>query len=522
MYKHLESFTWSGKVERLGFDEVFMDVSDLISFNKSLLNPNDLEHSFFQLKADDPTVGFSFDATKIAGHSFPDFGLDPLLSSLVACTDANELLARLILGSHLAQYLRWNLEEHRGYTSTVGVSTNKLLSKLVGNLNKPKGQTTLIPPYTPDGENESNITTFLDDHDIGKIPGIGFKSAQLIRNHILSRPADFEMGLIYGGTKEDVRVRDVRRYPAMGPKLLEQVVGGPGIEKGIGGKIWGLIIGHDPTEVQQMKRVPTQISIEDSYIRLVGMSEVLKELTILASSLLKRMHTDLLEDDDDPDALGTKRWIARPKTLRLSTRPRPPLNPDGTRTRTFNRISKSGQVPGFVFSLKDNVELIVSKLVQQSLVPLFRQLHPQPSGWNLSLVNVCVTNMVETATDDGKGSGRDIGRMFRRQDEVLKEWRVEDRDIPPDPVPLQAESKDGDEESHDGKPHTPSAGFEKDAIMEGSEDVMYLTQGTIIEDNGQWDDDGENEDNWERCRDCGAIMPAFAIAAHERFHDIDE
>jgi DNA polymerase iota len=28
LYKFLEFFTWSGKVERLGFDEVFMDVSD--------------------------------------------------------------------------------------------------------------------------------------------------------------------------------------------------------------------------------------------------------------------------------------------------------------------------------------------------------------------------------------------------------------------------------------------------------------------------------------------------------------
>lgn len=519
--KYLESFTWSGKVERLGFDEVFMDVTDLIDFNMSLLNPNDMQHSFFQLKADDPTVGFPLDATQIAGHTFPSLGINPHVSTTLVNVEDEELIRRLVLGSHLAQHLRWSLEEHRGYTSTVGIATNKLLSKLVGNLNKPRGQTTLVPPYAEDVVHESNITAFLDSHDIGGIPGIGFKSAQLIRNHVLSRPADFEMGLIYGGTRENVQVWDVRIFAGMGAKLLEEVVGGPGVEKGIGGKIWGLINGIDPTEVQQMKRVPHQISIEDSYIRLVTIPEVLKELTILATSLLKRMHIDLLEDDDDPDATGSKKWIARPRTLRLSTRPRPPLNPDGTRTRTFNRISKSGPLPAFVFNLKDSTELIVSKLVQQALVPMFRQLHHQPSGWNLSLVNVCVTNMIETATEDGKGNGRDIGRMFKRQDEVLKEWKVEDRDVPPDPLP----TNQVEEEEHslrDIRSQQPSAGSEIDAMIEGSEDVISPTQGTNLDNSGQRDDDEDEEEDWERCRECGATMPGFAMAAHARFHDTAE
>ena len=495
-----------------------MDMTDLIDFNRSLLNPNDLENSFFQLKADDPTIGFVFDATRIAGHVFPDAGIHPAISILAVAEDDEELMRRLTLGSHLAQHLRWSLEENCGYTSTVGVGTNKLLSKLVGNLNKPKGQTTIVPPYVQGPARESSITKFLDSHDIGKIPGIGFKSAQLIRNYVLSRPADFEMGLIYGGTKENVQVRDVRTFAGMSAELLEEVVGGPGVEKGIGGKIWGLINGSDSTEVQQMKKVPNQISIEDSYIKLITMTEVLKELNILATSLLKRMHTDLLEDDDDPDCAGTKRWIARPRTLRLSTRPRPPLNFDGTRTRTFNRISKSGPLPGFVFGLKDNPELIVSKLVQQALVPMFRQLHPQPSGWNLSLVNVCVTNMIESATEDGKGNGRDIGRMFKRQDEVLKEWKVEDRDVPPDPVMTEEASRQ-ENNGYNEQSQKPSAGSEVDEMMEGSEDVIPYTQGTVVEESGGWNDDEEDEENWERCRDCGAMMPAFAMAAHERFHD---
>jgi DNA polymerase iota len=517
LYKFLEAFTWSGKVERLGFDEVFMDVTDIVDFNQSLLNPNDLRNSYFQLQKNDPTVGFAFDSTKIAGHGFANIPQTqpPMPDTNIPTGDHESLMTRLILGSHLAQHLRWNLEEQKGYTSTVGISTNKLLSKLVGNLNKPKGQTTLLPPYVvPDGsEVESNVTAFIDGHDIGKIPGIGFKMSQKIRNNVLSRPAEFEMGLVYGGTKESVTVRDVRLFPGMGPELLEKVLGGPGAERGIGGKAWRLINGIDDTEVQQAKKMPTQISIEDSYIRLDTMTQVLKELRILATSLIKRMQVDLLEDEQDGD-YTTKRWIAYPKTIRLSTRPRPPLNSDGTKTRSFNRISRSGPLPSFVFNLKDGVDAIVEKLVQETLFPMFRKLHPYPSGWNLSLVNVGVTNMIETASEDGKGGGRDIGRMFKRQEEVLKEWKVEDRDVPPEPISKAAI------ESRDIISTDPSAGNEvSDSIMTGSEDMVPTQNST--NGSAEWDDEEDEDDSRNICHACGATMPAFAMAAHERFHSLE-
>ncbi|KAK0108482.1 hypothetical protein ONS95_003285 [Cadophora gregata] len=512
LYKFLEAFTWCGRVERLGFDEVFMDVSDICDFNQSLLNHNDLAHSFFQLKKDDPTSGFAFDATKIAGHGYPATSED--LHDPAYDTNDN-LMVRLILGSHLAQHLRWQMEDQKGYTSTVGISTNKLLSKLVGNLNKPKGQTTLLPPYTipvdaEDGSSESNVTKFIDDFDIGKIPGIGFKMAQQVRNHFLSRPADFDKGLIYGETKESVTVRDVRLHAGMGPEMLEKILGGPGAQRGIAGKVWGLINGVDETEVQKAKSVPTQISIEDSYIRLDTLPEVSKELRTLATSLVKRMHTDLLEDGGDAETTA-RRWIAHPKTIRLSTRPRPPMNSDGTRTRTFNRISRSGPLPTSVFSLKDGVDAVVEKLVQETLIPMFRKLHPYPSGWNLSLVNIGVTNMIEAASETGKGGGRDISRMFERQEEVLKEWKVEDKDVPPDPIATKKL------ESADERQTDPSAGKEVWPVVAGSEDTILPTQNTI-DDMGVWEEDEEDDDNREQCHTCGAIMPSFAMAAHERFH----
>lgn len=162
-----------------------MDVTDLVDYNSALLNYNDLTISFFHLDYNDPTVGFPFDASSVCGHTFPAAFRMPASKHISTdnsvAHDPVDLLLRLRLGSHLAQHLRKQLEENQGYTCTVGIGTNKLNSKLVGNVNKPNGQTTLVPPYNPDLiGGRSNVIDFIDSHDIGKIPGIGKYSWSLL------------------------------------------------------------------------------------------------------------------------------------------------------------------------------------------------------------------------------------------------------------------------------------------------------------------------------------------------------
>ena len=192
-YNFLKGYSWSNKVERLGFDEVslstmtksgvvyitaeseqvFMDVTDLVDYNSALLNHNDLTTSFFHLDHNDPIVGFPFDASSVCGHTFPETSKF-VSTNCSFSNDSVDLLLRLRLGSHLARHLRQQLEEQQGYTCTVGIGTNKLNSKLVGNLNKPNGQTSLVPPYNPEPrDGRSNVIDFIGGHDIGKIPGIG-------------------------------------------------------------------------------------------------------------------------------------------------------------------------------------------------------------------------------------------------------------------------------------------------------------------------------------------------------------
>ena len=232
----------------------------MIDFNMNFLNRSTLASSFFCLDPSDPTVGFYYDATSVFGHTWPKGHSTASYGSL-DWQDSEDLVLRLRLGSHLAQHLRLRLEEHKGYTSTVGISTNKLLSKLVGNVNKPKGQTTLMPPYSVSAGVASHVHEFIDNMDIGKIPGIGFKIAQKVRQHVLGRPAAFDAGLVYGGTKESVTAGDVRLFDGMGSKLLEKFLHGPGMPRDLPSKVWGLVNGVDDVEVAKGREVPQQISI---------------------------------------------------------------------------------------------------------------------------------------------------------------------------------------------------------------------------------------------------------------------
>jgi DNA polymerase iota len=487
-----------------------MDITDIVDYNMETLNHQDLGHSFMQISRTDPTQGFEYDANTVAGHTYPEkYDIHEDFDTV-----EGEIALRLRLGGHFAFYLRHELERRKGYTSTVGIATSRLISKLVGSLHKPKGQTTMMPPLTCIGDRESNVMAFVDDHEIGKIPGLGFKLALQLRDAVLRRASEFDKGLVYGVTIDKVTVRDVRTQSDVNPESLEKLLGGPGSPHGIGLKVWQLLHGIDDTEVEYARAVPRQISIEDSYIRLDTFPEVLKELKTLANSLIDRMRMDLLVDtnsthdatvelasDGDREVAQKPphmrgKWLAHPKTIRLSTRPRQPLKADGTRVRSFKRISHSTSLPMFVFNTHERVEVLAEKLIKEVLITMFRKLHPGNGGWNLSLVNLAVTNMVETAGEGKHAVGRDIGNMFRRQEDVLKDFRVTESGAP-DAVPYSA-----DQQALDAKAEATNF-----VLDEEYEDA--------------WDEADTENDSDQACGSCGMRMPSFAMVAHLRFHSTD-
>lgn len=518
----LRSFTWSEKCERLGFDEAWLDCTDMIDYSFSHLNQNDLQNSYFHLNKNDPLVGFVFDASILPGyfHGSSSNTVDSgALQNEIDC-----LSLRLRLGAHLAQYLRHRLEE-KGFTATVGISVNKVLSKMIGSSHKPNAQTTLMPNYNASSLGEmTSVNSFLDAHDIGRIPGIGFKLTQKLKSFALARQST-ETITTYSGDPQlqGVTVGDLRKHTNASPQLFQKLLGGPGWPKDIGFRVYQLLNGVDGSEVGAFKKVPTQISIEDSYIRLDSMSELRNELMKLSTSLLKRVRIDLMEgvaaddlespniqdtqallstDSKPGEKLGNIEWLAVPRTLRLSTRSRPPRKPDGSRVRTFNRISRSTPSPSFIL-LQGPIEDIVARLVNESLIPMFEKLHPKGSKWDLSLLNVAVSNINVVGGDDETAEGRNIFRMLQGQNSSRKNARG-----------YRVSDETGDSTVVE------NANVLKATVAEGSEDCILGTQETQSS-FGDLLEGGESRAEFEdvrACDYCEASMPSFAMEAHLRFH----
>lgn len=428
---------------------------------------------------------------------------------------------RLHVGSHLAQYLRSQLENEKGFTSTVGISTSKLLSKLVGNRHKPRAQTTLMPPYASSDDELDNVTAFVGSHEIGKIPGVGFKLSQKIKDYFLHGTADATGKPESGSSKEAVTVKEVRTHPSMNPELLDKILAGPGAPHGIGFKVWSLFHGIDDSAVAQASGIPKQISIEDSYVRLDSFDDALTELKSLSKSLIERIRIDLLEIDESK-AQGSRRWLALPKTIRLSTRPRVAQNHGGSRSRVLSRISRSGALPNFVFDLSESCEALAERLVGEAVLPLFRRLHPEKSGWDLSLINIAVANMIDTASNSKSGTGRDISKMFREQPELLNPWKhtehlkhLSSRSSPDSPCD-RATAVGSSNKSNESFPHESAEGiaFVQMHQVEASDDDEWEAEDT--------DSEGKDWTDLIDCEICGARVPAFVSTAHQRFHHVED
>ncbi len=370
-------------------------------------------------------------------------------------------------------HLRSKIETDFGYTSTCGISTNKVLSKLAGSRHKPRNQTTLLAV-----ENR-HVLEFMDPHTLRKVPGVGFKMAHLIESHITGEDTDVDSHTF----KSVVTVQTARTHPDMSPAFLEKLLSGPGAERGVGLRIWSLLHGIDPSEVKEANDMPSQISIEDTYKGLETMAQITEELFKLSCSLVRRMRIDLVVPDTNADEPDAKRWIARPRTLRLAIRSWP--KPGSDQARSFSRVSRSAPLPSFVFDLLPDIEELAERLVTEDLLPLLKRLSGEKgSGWNLQLINICVANMAAGAADDKHGAGRDIANMFKKQDEVLRPWKVVQDPDPTNDGPLDEEVSDEE-------------GFDS------------------LDGGAPW-----NGTASDLCDICGVSIPSFAAAAHLRYHEM--
>lgn len=124
---------FSKTVEKLGFDENFIDITSLVNDRLILMSKIDIK-----------PVGHIYNTTE---------------ECECGCVD------RLNIGSIIASEMRENLQTELGITSCAGISHNKLLAKLGGAVNKPNQQTIIYP--------SSASQLLFSLQDVRSIPSIG-------------------------------------------------------------------------------------------------------------------------------------------------------------------------------------------------------------------------------------------------------------------------------------------------------------------------------------------------------------
>lgn len=216
-------------VERLGFDENFLDITQLVKDriqNNSSSNP-----------------------LAVAGHVYGDG--EYKTGSVCGCEQ------QLVVGSHIAAEIREGLFKELGITSCGGIAHNKLLSKLVAGTHKPNQQTTLFP---------RDVGTLMAQlNSVRCIPGIGSSTAKRLR----------ELSVV---TTSDLQNADV--------SLLKEEFGVSMAET-----MRKLCVGEDDSPVVAFG-LPQTLSDEDSFKKCGSFTEAKAKISQLIKSLLTRLLED--------------------------------------------------------------------------------------------------------------------------------------------------------------------------------------------------------------------------------------
>ncbi|XP_058413149.1 DNA polymerase iota isoform X4 [Diceros bicornis minor] len=223
----LEEF--SPVVERLGFDENFVDLTVVV------------EKRLQQLQRDE------LSALTVSGHVYSNQSVNL----------QDVLHIRLLVGSQIAAEMREAVYNQLGLTGCAGVASNKLLAKLVSGVFKPNQQTVLLP--------ESSQDLVYSLNHIKKIPGIGYKTTKRL---------------------EALGISSVRDLQTFSSKILEKELG-----LAVAQRIQKLSFGEDDSPVTS-SGPPQSFSEEDSFKKCSSEVEVKNKIEELLASLLNRVCQD--------------------------------------------------------------------------------------------------------------------------------------------------------------------------------------------------------------------------------------
>ncbi|XP_054439652.1 DNA polymerase iota [Pteronotus mesoamericanus] len=223
----LEEF--SPVVERLGFDENFVDITEMV------------EKRLQQLQSDE------LSALTVLGHVYNNQSINL----------HDVLHRRLLVGSQIAAEMREAMCNQLGLTGCAGVASNKLLAKLVSGVFKPNQQTVLLP--------ESSQALIHSLKHIKEMPGIGYKTAKRL---------------------EALGISSVHDLQTFSSNILEKELG-----ISVAQRIQKLSFGEDNSPVTA-SGPPQSFSEEDSFKKCSSEVEAKSKIEELLASLLNRVCQD--------------------------------------------------------------------------------------------------------------------------------------------------------------------------------------------------------------------------------------
>ncbi|XP_077989165.1 DNA polymerase iota-like [Glandiceps talaboti] len=219
-------------VERLGFDENFLDITELIQTKIQSMN--------------------SDKRPKFMGHCY-GYQQDEDVSALCTCG----CYERLMVGSQIAFDIRQAIYQDIGLTCCAGVSHNKLMAKLVAGTHKPNDQTVLLPDKTDQ--------LLLSLNKVRQIPGIGHTTGKKL----------VAMG-----------IHTVQELKSCSIEMLQSEFGYNSAVT-----MYQLVHGVDDSPVK-MTAPPQSISDEDSFRKCSTLTEAKQHMTGLLHNVITRMMDD--------------------------------------------------------------------------------------------------------------------------------------------------------------------------------------------------------------------------------------
>ena len=306
--------------------------------------------------------GFAYNPSSLPGHV-----LAPASRAIAPGPSSPDVDAQaLIVGGHLAAFIRKKIKEIMGLTSSAGIARNKLLAKLVAGVKKPDAQTTFLAEpvwhgHEADEEAEGDmVQKFLDSMEVRKLNGFGNKTVASLIDDLGARSIVFEAPLTVRQARSLFVRSDFIRLFKDQPKL--------------GPRLWGLLHGIDEEPVRPNPEYPKQISVEDSYARTMkrSLGKIRGQMQALVEDLLDRLEDELMDDaavegiwrplengsGGKAEATSRRTWKRYPRQFRLALR----LDWD----HPGGRDSKSIVMPAFVFdtqrTVADRAEALMSKI----------------------------------------------------------------------------------------------------------------------------------------------------------------